>query len=278
MDIARNGGRSRTAIASAMNVEPQTRYTVTRASQTRTPCRAAIRRDHCTGARHQLKSTLAARRSASLMLIADAARSHATDCATTTAGPVRIGRSCRASSPRHPGACHAAGRIWPSSSSSGWASTSRTRSHAARPTAASRTRSRTASGSCAKENGLGALFEPAVQRVVDTSSILVTLTSYTYWLSQFAVVGATLLWVYFRHHERFAGFRNWLIAANLVGLVGYVLDADRTAADVPRVGLRRHARPVLVDQPRQRPHRVRRQPVRRDAEPALDGCADRRRS
>jgi membrane-associated phospholipid phosphatase len=73
------------------------------------------------------------------------------------------------------------------------------------------------------ENGLGALFEPAVQRVVDTSTILVTLTSYTYWLSQFAVVGVTLLWVYFRHHERFAGFRNWLIVANLVGLVGYIV-------------------------------------------------------
>jgi membrane-associated phospholipid phosphatase len=73
------------------------------------------------------------------------------------------------------------------------------------------------------ENHLGALFEPAVQRVVDTSTILVTLTSYTYWLSQFAVVGATLLWVYFKHHERFAGFRNWLIVANLVGLVGYIL-------------------------------------------------------
>jgi membrane-associated phospholipid phosphatase len=73
------------------------------------------------------------------------------------------------------------------------------------------------------ERELGALFEPAVQRVVDTSSILITLTSYTYWLSQFAVVGIALLWVYFRHHERFAGFRNWLIVANLIGLVGYVL-------------------------------------------------------
>ncbi len=73
------------------------------------------------------------------------------------------------------------------------------------------------------ERQLGTLFEPAVQRVVDTSSILVTLTSYTYWLSQFAVVGVTLLWVYFRHQERFASFRNWLIAANLVGLVGYIL-------------------------------------------------------
>lgn len=73
------------------------------------------------------------------------------------------------------------------------------------------------------EQELGAFFEPAVQRVVDTSSVLVALTSYTYWLSQFAVVGVTLLWVYFRHHESFAGFRNWLIGANLLGLVGYVL-------------------------------------------------------
>jgi membrane-associated phospholipid phosphatase len=73
------------------------------------------------------------------------------------------------------------------------------------------------------EHELGALFEPALQRVVDTSSLLVTLTSFTYWLSQFAIVGITLLWVYFRHHERFAGFRNWLFGANLVGLVGYIL-------------------------------------------------------
>jgi membrane-associated phospholipid phosphatase len=73
------------------------------------------------------------------------------------------------------------------------------------------------------ERELGALFEPAVQRVVDTSSLLVTLTSYTYWLSQFAVVGIALLYVYFRHHERFAGFRNWLIGANLLGLLGYIL-------------------------------------------------------
>lgn len=73
------------------------------------------------------------------------------------------------------------------------------------------------------QSQLGALFEPTLQRIVDASSLLVVLTSYTYWLSQFAVVGLALLWVYFRHHERFAGFRNWLIVANLAGLVGYVL-------------------------------------------------------
>jgi membrane-associated phospholipid phosphatase len=73
------------------------------------------------------------------------------------------------------------------------------------------------------QNRLGMLFEPALQRFVEGSSLLVTATSFTYWLSQFAVVGMTLLWVYFRHHERFAEYRNWLIGANLVGLIGYVL-------------------------------------------------------
>lgn len=69
----------------------------------------------------------------------------------------------------------------------------------------------------------GSLIELPLQHVVEGSSFLIAATSYTYWLSQFAVVGLTLLWVYFRHHERFAGFRNWLIAANLIGLLGYAL-------------------------------------------------------
>jgi membrane-associated phospholipid phosphatase len=73
------------------------------------------------------------------------------------------------------------------------------------------------------EQWSGTLFEPTLQRLVDSSELLIKATTYTYWLSQFAVVGLTLLWVYFRHHERFAGFRNWLILANVLGLVCYVL-------------------------------------------------------
>src|SRR5262245_28233632 len=52
--------------------------------------------------------------------------------------------------------------------------------------------------------------------------------------------------------------------------------ADGTSTDVPGVGLRRHPVPVRVDQPRQRPHRARLEPVRGDAEPARDGRVDRR--
>ena len=73
------------------------------------------------------------------------------------------------------------------------------------------------------EQRVGALFEPTLQRIVDSSSLLIAATSFTYWLSQFAVVGISLFWIYFRHHDRFARLRNWLIAANLVGLLGYML-------------------------------------------------------
>jgi membrane-associated phospholipid phosphatase len=70
---------------------------------------------------------------------------------------------------------------------------------------------------------LGALVEPSLQRVVEQSSLLIDATAYTYWLSQFAVVGLSLLWVYFLRHERFYDFRNTLIVANVLGLLGYVL-------------------------------------------------------
>ena len=72
------------------------------------------------------------------------------------------------------------------------------------------------------EEWAGTLFEPALQRLVESSEFLIKATIYTYWLSQFVVVGATLLWIYFRQHERFAGFRNWLIVANLTGLICYI--------------------------------------------------------
>ena len=48
-------------------------------------------------------------------------------------------------------------------------------------------------------------------------------TSYTYWLSQFTVLGLALLWVYLRRNEAFLRFRNLVMLANLIGLAGYVL-------------------------------------------------------
>ena len=73
------------------------------------------------------------------------------------------------------------------------------------------------------QRSLGSMMELTLQHAVEGSAVLIQATSLTYWLSQFAVVGLALTWVYFRAHERFYGFRNMLIAGNLIGLVGYVL-------------------------------------------------------
>jgi membrane-associated phospholipid phosphatase len=68
-----------------------------------------------------------------------------------------------------------------------------------------------------------ALFELSLQGLVHSSDVLMALTSWTYWLSQFTVLGFALLWVYLRHNEVFPRFRNVVMLANVIGLVGYVL-------------------------------------------------------
>jgi membrane-associated phospholipid phosphatase len=67
------------------------------------------------------------------------------------------------------------------------------------------------------------LFELTAQRVVDSSHTLLTIVAWTYWNSEFTVVGLAILWVYLRRHEHFARFRNTVLLANVVGLFGYVL-------------------------------------------------------
>ena len=73
------------------------------------------------------------------------------------------------------------------------------------------------------QRSLGSMIELTLQRAVESSTVLIQATSLTYWLSQFAVVGIALIWVYFKAHDRFYGFRNMLIVGNLIGLLGYVL-------------------------------------------------------
>jgi membrane-associated phospholipid phosphatase len=74
-----------------------------------------------------------------------------------------------------------------------------------------------------RQRDLHSMIELTLQQAVERSDLLIQATSWTYWLSQFAVVGVALLWVYFRAHARFLRFRDTLIAANLMGLIGYVL-------------------------------------------------------
>jgi hypothetical protein len=67
------------------------------------------------------------------------------------------------------------------------------------------------------------LVEVWLQHYAETSRILETAVSWTYWNSEFTVIGITMLWVYLRRHETFARFRNTVLLANVLGLVGYVL-------------------------------------------------------
>lgn len=72
------------------------------------------------------------------------------------------------------------------------------------------------------EERVGRLFELSFQQVANQSHALTQAVSWTYWNSEFTVVGLALLWVYLRRHEHFTRFRNWILLANALGLVGYV--------------------------------------------------------
>jgi PAP2 superfamily protein len=66
------------------------------------------------------------------------------------------------------------------------------------------------------------LFEITLQNVAASSHALTLAVSWTYWNSEFTVIGLALLWVYLRRHESFARFRNTILLANVIGLIGYV--------------------------------------------------------
>jgi hypothetical protein len=80
------------------------------------------------------------------------------------------------------------------------------------------------------------LWELSLQSWTGSYEVLGRLTSWTYWLSQFAVVGLALLWVYFRRYEHFIKFRNVLMLANVIGLFGYVLLPTAPPRMFPEVG------------------------------------------
>ena len=73
------------------------------------------------------------------------------------------------------------------------------------------------------EERVGDLFELTAANFVSGSHFLLLLVNWTYWNSEFTVVGLALLWVYLRRNEAFLRFRNWILLANLVGLIGYVV-------------------------------------------------------
>jgi PAP2 superfamily len=67
------------------------------------------------------------------------------------------------------------------------------------------------------------LYELTFEHFVDQRHVLETIVSWTYWNSEFTVVGLAVLWVYMRRHDAFIGFRNSILLANTIGLLGYVI-------------------------------------------------------
>jgi membrane-associated phospholipid phosphatase len=72
------------------------------------------------------------------------------------------------------------------------------------------------------EQRLAGLGELTLQGWTQSSQVLETLVAWTYWNSEFTVIGLALLWVYFRRNEAFTRFRNTILLANVLGLIGYV--------------------------------------------------------
>jgi membrane-associated phospholipid phosphatase len=73
------------------------------------------------------------------------------------------------------------------------------------------------------EQRLTGLGELTLQGWTQSSAFLEQLVSWTYWNSEFTVIGVTLLWVYLRRNAGFTRFRNTILLANGLGLIGYVL-------------------------------------------------------
>jgi membrane-associated phospholipid phosphatase len=86
------------------------------------------------------------------------------------------------------------------------------------------------------ERRMGALWELSLQGALGSSHVLIELTSWTYWLSQFAVLGLALLFVYLRRNEHFLRFRDTVLVANVIGLIGYVLLPTAPPRMFPDVG------------------------------------------
>jgi hypothetical protein len=73
-----------------------------------------------------------------------------------------------------------------------------------------------------EEHFTSRLYELTFQQFVDQRAWLAQLVSWTYWNSEFTVLGLCLLYVYIRRHSAFTRFRNAILLANVLGLVGYI--------------------------------------------------------
>ena len=73
------------------------------------------------------------------------------------------------------------------------------------------------------ERNAAGLVELTFQNLAQTTHWLGTVAAWTYWNSEFTVVGLALLWVYLRRPDHFRQLRNRILLANVIGLFGYAL-------------------------------------------------------
>jgi membrane-associated phospholipid phosphatase len=86
------------------------------------------------------------------------------------------------------------------------------------------------------EHRVTGLWELSIQSFVTSSGPLRELTSWTYWHSQFTVLGLVMLWVYFCRNDVFRPFRNTLLLANVIGLIGFVVVPTAPPRMFPELG------------------------------------------
>jgi membrane-associated phospholipid phosphatase len=87
------------------------------------------------------------------------------------------------------------------------------------------------------ERSLGVFRELSVQRFAfDSPGIVMDVANWTYFNAQFTVTFLFLLWAYLRHTDRYWTIRNTVIAADAIGLIGYLAYPTAPPRMLPRLG------------------------------------------
>jgi len=87
------------------------------------------------------------------------------------------------------------------------------------------------------ERSLGIFRELSVQRfALHAPGIVLDAANWTYFNAQFTVTFGFLLWAYMRHTDRYTTIRNTVIAADAIGLLGYLAYPTAPPRMLPRLG------------------------------------------
>jgi membrane-associated phospholipid phosphatase len=87
------------------------------------------------------------------------------------------------------------------------------------------------------ERSLGIFHELSVQRfALDAPGIVMDVANWTYFNAQLTVTFLFLLWAYLRHTDRYWTIRNTVIAADAIGLIGYLAYPTAPPRMFPRLG------------------------------------------